>query len=945
MSETFPPHIQACIRGAWAGRFDGFGPDGQLQGWVFSLPLTAHGRAMEVELWLEDLLVPGSAQRLALVSADQMRLDLQAVDGLPPCGFELRGPLALMPPERSTGTVVRAFLRHEQQLQELPGSPLRLDPDRYQQFLGLCHRGPRGPYGLHPLEGSWIHGWAPAATTVELWMDGSLLEVLSATAEGGIHHLLPGAACDGRLHHLQLRSAGGEPLAERLEYTPFLLLPWAALLEHGQPPLPYGFEPMGRERHRCLAIALEMAEAGLRPLPADLPRLQRLLYGPLDLPCFAPPLPLPTCEAPLVSVVVPVHGRLPVTRRCLAALCYAPTTVPIEVILVDDGCPDDSAAVLAQEVQGLRFVRHEVGRGFNQACHSGVAAARGPFVVLLNNDTEPCARWLEELLDPFDRWPDTGLSGAQLVYPDGRLQEAGGIIWGNGDPWNYGRGGNPYEPKVAYARQVDYLSGAALAIRRELWDRIGGFSPEFCPAYYEDTDLAFKVREAGFTVRYAPLARVIHHEGLSCGTDAEAEQGIKRFQHQHAPLFRSKWAAAFLPSGDPSHTEAELIKDRGIVGRALFIDHAPPRPDRDAGSHAALVEMDLVQRLGWKVTFLPANLVWLGGYSEELQRRGIESIHAPFCLAVEQFLRERGGEFDLIYLTRYTTVRDQLEVIRQSAPRARLLFCNADLHYLREIRQLRAESLQGEALQRALEGVEETRRQELDVIAAVDLTLTYSEVEQGVIEAESRGQAATALAPWVVETVEQAAPLQGRSGLAFLGSYGHPPNRDAVAFFLAKVWPLLLRHHSWLRLHLYGSGMSEEQRQAWAAEPGVVVEGWVADTATVFDRHRICIAPLRAGAGLKGKVVGALARGVPQVLSPMAAEATSLRDGVEFLLADTPEDWLRQVGRLLEDDDLWQAISTAGLAHARSRYSRSHGLARMAAAFRQLNLPLLEGMS
>lgn len=942
MIDSLPPQLQAFVRGPWAGRFEGFGSDGSLQGWVFGLPLNSSGLPLEVELWLEDLMVPGSSQRLGRLPADQTRPDLQLDERVPACGFALRGPLALTPPERTTGSVLRALVRQGEQLQELPGSPLRLDPDRYQQFIGLCQRGPRGRFGLNPVEGPWIHGWGPPGAQLELLLDGSALTRLVVTPDGRFHQALPSPACDGRLHHLELRSTAGDPLAERLDYTPFQLIPWAALLEHAQPPLPYGLEPMARERHRCLSIALAMAESGARPLPDDLPRLHRLLHGPLELPPFSPPLSLPRGEAPQVSVVVPVHGRLGVTRRCLAALCYAPTAVPFEVVLVDDGCPEGSAERLADEVVGLRSVRHAEARGFNQACHSGVAAAKAPFVVLLNNDTEPCANWLEELLDPFERWPDTGLSGAQLVYPDGRLQEAGGIVWGNGEPWNYGRGGNPHAPAVAYARQVDYLSGAAVAIRRELWDRIGGFSPEFAPAYYEDTDLAFKVRSAGCTVRYAPLARVIHHEGLSNGTDEQAAQGMKRFQAIHAPLFRHKWAAAFLPSGEPSHVEAERIKDRGIVGRALFLDHAPPRPDRDAGSHAALVEMDLVQRLGWKVTFLPANLAWLGGYSEELQRRGIESIHAPFTLSVEQFLRERGGEFDLIYITRYTTVRDHLEAIRRHAPRARLLFCNADLHYLREIRQLRAEQLQGETLRAALEAVEETRREELAVISAVDLTLTYSEVEQGVIAAESRGQAATALAPWVVEAVEAAAPLAGRSGLAFLGSYGHPPNRDAVAFFLAEVWPLLRERDPQLVLHLYGSGLGDDLRQRWAAEAGVRVEGWVADTATVYDRHRICIAPLRAGAGLKGKVVGALARGVPQVLSSVAAEATGLRDGEEVLLADSPADWLRQVGRLLADDALWQTVSDTALRHARQHYNRGRGLARMTAALRQLDLPVQE---
>ena len=133
-------------------------------------------------------------------------------------------------------------------------------------------------------------------------------------------------------------------------------------------------------------------------------------------------------------------------------------------------------------------------------------------------------------------------------------------------------------------------------------------------------------------MRYAPLARVIHHEGVSNGSNTQAAEGLKRYQAINAPLFASKWAAAFEGPEEPNLADAERIKDRGIVGRALFLDHDTPRPDRDAGSHAALVEMELVQALGWKVTLLPANLAWLGAYTEALQRQGVEVIHATFVL-------------------------------------------------------------------------------------------------------------------------------------------------------------------------------------------------------------------------------------------------------------------------------------------------------------------------
>ena len=350
--------------------------------------------------------------------------------------------------------------------------------------------------------------------------------------------------------------------------------------------------------------------------------------------------------------------------------------------------------------------------------------------------------------------------------------------------------------------------------------------------------------------------------------------------------------------------------------------------------------MELVQALGYKVTLLPANLAWMGSYTEDLQRDGVEVIHSPFVLSRRQFLEERGAEFDVIYITRYTIAAETLPLIQEHAPQAKLLFCNADLHYLRELRAARAQGLEGDAALHAREAVQAVKQLELQVMQQVDLTLSYSEVERAVIEADSLGDVAVAPCPWVVEPCQAVAPLQQRSGLAFLGSYGHPPNRDALDHFLNQQWPAIAAQAPQLRFHIYGSGLTKELAQQWSQHPGVVVEGWIAQASTLYQRHRLFIAPLRSGAGIKGKVIAAAAHGLPQVLSPLAAEATGLRHRQEVWIARTDADWIEAITTLCENDQLWQHFSAASLAYARSHYSREQGLQLMREAFERLQLPV-----
>ncbi len=228
-----------------------------------------------------------------------------------------------------------------------------------------------------------------------------------------------------------------------------------------------------------------------------------------------------------VSIIIPVFNHLQDTLNCLKSLAECNDKARFEIIITDDGSTDSTQSVFSQ-CKNLNYIRNEDNLGFLAACNTAAETAIGEFIVLLNNDTVVLPGWLDALVDTFSEHPQAGLVGAKLVYPNGTLQEAGGIVFKDGSAFNFGRDEDPNKPAVNYLREVDYCSAACICVPKKIWQDLNGFDEFFSPAYYEDTDFAFRVREAGYQVFYQPLSEVIHFEGKTSGLDVT--KGIKRYQ-------------------------------------------------------------------------------------------------------------------------------------------------------------------------------------------------------------------------------------------------------------------------------------------------------------------------------------------------------------------------------------------------------------------------------
>lgn len=603
------------------------------------------------------------------------------------------------------------------------------------------------------------------------------------------------------------------------------------------------------------------------------------------------PVFFPRHETPLVSIVVPVYNQVRFTAACLNSILRELSTIPCEVIVVDDGSTDGTAEYLAS-CSGITVVTHAKNQGFVRSVNDGAAVARGRFVHFLNNDTLVTPGWMVALLRAFDSRENVGAVGSQLRAPDGMISEAGALVWRDGNAANFARGRSATDPSVCFPREVDYCSGASLMVRADLFAELGGFSQDFAPAYYEDVDLCFRVRAAGYRVMYTPESVVVHFEGGTCGQDTAS--GIKRYQLINRKKFAEKWEHQLTKHFPP---DVELIERaaRRLAGvrTILVMDSFIPFDDRSAGGRRLLAVMRLMRELGWHVIFVSDEGVAHEPYASRARLSGIEVLpHRGDGLAT---ISNVPVPIDVAWISRPDVLRKYLPLLHRRT-NAKIIYDTVDLHFLR---------LQREAeLTGRDNGWQSMQKLEIDLIRKADCTIVTSEVEREML-------AALSLKAHVVPIIEQSTKTHtaysARHDLLFLGNYTHAPNADAAVWMVHEVMPKIWEHIPDLRLIL--AGADPTPRVERLAGERVVVTGYVPDARPLFESARVFVSPLRFGAGMKGKIVQAISYGLPTVTTSIGAEGIDLKDGKSVFIRESASDIAEAVLRLYSNEALWTEIS------------------------------------
>ncbi|WP_310225458.1 glycosyltransferase [Paenibacillus qinlingensis] len=636
-------------------------------------------------------------------------------------------------------------------------------------------------------------------------------------------------------------------------------------------------------------------------------------------------LTVPVWEHPLVSIIIPVYNKWDYTYRCLVSIVEHTHDIPYEIIVVDD-LSNDLTARIGQFVNPITVIRNQVKRGFLRNCNHGAAVSKGKYVLFLNNDTKVTPGWLAHLVVSAEKDATIGIIGSKLIYPDGKLQEAGGIVFNSGYAWNYGRLDSPDKHEYNYVKEVDYISGASLMIRKDIWQHVGGFDERFAPAYSEDVDIAFKVRQLGFKVVYQPKSVVVHYEGVSHGTDVKT--GVKQYQVINHQKFKEKWAEVLqrhhLPVGEHLYWSRERSKDKKTI---VIIDYGVPSYDKDAGSRTTYMYLKLFVDMGFNVKFMPDNFVKPEPYSSELEQLGIEIIHGPQNHNYyEQWILQHKDYLDYVLLNRPNISHKYIDLIKAHT-RAKILYYGHDLHYVRELKRFGLENNR-----ELLLSSNYYKSLEFDMFAKADIVLTCSESEKRIIDGHFPHKKATLLPAYFFEqTIPRDKTWEQRSGLLFIGGFSHSPNTDGIVWFCREILPIVVQAIPGIQLFIAGSNPPPEVLGLQSDR--VIVKGFVSDQELreLYSTTKMAVIPLRYGAGVKGKTVEAMCHQMPLVATSTGIEGLqNISPTIEP--KNTPQAFASEIIRLYHDNRLLDQKAEQSKQYVEMYFSKSKALASIQSA-------------
>lgn len=614
----------------------------------------------------------------------------------------------------------------------------------------------------------------------------------------------------------------------------------------------------------------------------------------------------PVFENPQVSIIIPFHNQLDYTLNCLKSIHDNLPQISFEIILMDD---KSSEPISFEGIGNIRVIRNEENLGFLRSCNRGIQEAKGEFIYLLNNDTAVKKGFLDELFYVFGNFENVGVAGSMLLNADGTLQEAGSMLMVEGRIEQIASKKKMYYPDINYIYKVDYCSGCSMMFRKFSDDgKINLFDDAFAPAYFEDTDLCLSIKfNQGKDIYYTPFSQVYHFQGVSYNAKKNGKVSAKdKIYEKNKAYFQKKWKnqLAEIKATVVEERLLELNQNKNI----FFYNNRVPEYDQNSGELRLTEIIKAYKKMGYNAVFVTRKNKIENPYNEYFQRLGVCVYYEHLALADLRIFYKRFKAREVIaWLYAANILKKYYHSVKKNFRKSFVVYDMVDIHHLR--------------YQRALETAPDNKEYQKNYAAFIkmekfasekaDIIIPISEEENQYMAhfAEGKKRIVISNIHYPKVNLDEIPTFEERKDLLFVGSTHHP-NIDAVYFLVNEIMPIVWQKHPEIKLNVVG-GVNESIHDI--KNEKVIFHGFQPDINPFFLNNRIMVAPLRFGAGVKGKIGQAFEFFLPVVASGVGAEGMLNEKKDNILLAETAEEFAEKIIEIYTDKNLWIEIQNRSL--------------------------------
>lgn len=622
-------------------------------------------------------------------------------------------------------------------------------------------------------------------------------------------------------------------------------------------------------------------------------------------------------KSPIVSIIIPASNRFNYTYKCIKSIFKAEHTLSFEVIIINETF-NKSLKLLSKKylnkyrnnILHMKKKDNNIIKNFNKASK----LCKGKYLMFLSDFTKVYDKSITYLIKQLEQDEKIGLIGSKIIFSNKTLKEAGGIICNNGEKLSYGKGDDANKPEYNYIKEVDFISGISFITRKSLWEKFGGLDEKFIQISYADVDLAFSIRKYEYKVIYQPKSLIKNYDN-----NFNKEKDLNDLENINKNKFIEKWKDELKYQSNEN--DIYIARDRSYnKSMILVIDRYVPNFDKDAGGRFCYMYLNIFKEIGLKVTFLGDNLKIMEPYTSILQQKGIEVLYGNSYKKdkFETWLKNNIKYYKYIYLQRPAIAEKYFDLIKKNYS-GKILYFPHDLHFIRLSREFNiSHNITTYELSKMME------KMERDIFNKVDIIHVVGSYEYNILKKEYKNKTIRNIPLYIydkqITNIEK--DFSKRKNLIFVGGFEHAPNVDAILWFSKEIYPKIIQKFPNIKLHIISSKVPETIKKLNSTN--IDIKGFLNDKElySIYQKCRLAIAPLRYGAGVKGKVIEAAYNQIPMVTTTIGGEGIDKSTGA-FIIEDNPKKMAELISNLYIDYTKLKQMSDSGKILIEKYYSKN----------------------